>query len=140
MSSHLSVRVDDDLLQRLEDECRKSGQSRSALAKQLLEEGLRMQRHPGIVFRPGATGRRPALAGGPAVWVVARIFREWEGPPGEMTPFIMDSLEITAQQVSVAAGYYAEYRDEIDDWLDRLDEEADRAKAEWMRQRAILRE
>ena len=57
-----------------------------------------------------------------------------------MTPFIVDSLEITAQQVSVAAGYYAEYRDEIDDWLDRSDEEADRAKAEWMRQRAILRE
>ena len=140
MSSHLSVRVDDDLLQRLEDECRRSGQSRSALAKQLLEEGLRMQRHPGIVFRPGATGRRPALAGGPAVWVVARIFREWEGPPGEMTPFITENLAITAQQVSVAAGYYAEYRDEIDDWLDRLDEEADRAKAEWMRQRAILRE
>ena len=126
MSSHLSVRVDDDLLQRLEDECRKSGQSRSALAKQLLEEGLRMERHPGIVFRPGATGRRPALAGGPAVWVVARIFREWEGPPGEMTPFITDSLAITDEQVSVAAGYYAEYRDEIDGWLDRLDEEADR--------------
>ena len=140
MSSHLSVRVDDDLLQRLEDECRKSGQSRSALAKQLLEEGLRMERHPGIVFRPGATGRRPALAGGPAVWVVARIFREWEGPPAEMTPFIMDSLAITDEQVSAAAGYYAEYRDEIDGWLDRLDEEADQAKAEWMRRRAILRE
>ena len=140
MSSHLSVRVDDDLLQRLEDECRKSGQSRSALAKQLLEEGLRMERHPGIVFRPGATGRRPALAGGPAVWVVARIFREWEGPRGEMTPFIMDSLAITDEQVSAAAGYYAEYRDEIDDWLDRLDEEADRAEANWRRQQAILRE
>ncbi len=139
MSSHLSVRVDDGLLQQLEDECRRSGQSRSALAKQLLEEGLRMQRHPGIVFRPGATGRRPALAGGPAVWVVGRIFRDWDGPPDEMTPFIMDSLAITEDQVRVAAGYYAEYRDEIDDWLDRLDEEAERARAEWMRRQAVLR-
>ena len=139
MSSHLSVRVDDGLFQQLQDECRSSGQSRSALAKQLLEEGLRMRRHPGIVFRPGPVGRRPGLAGGPDVWEVARIFREWEGPPGEMHAFIAENMALADRQVRAAAGYYAEYRDEIDDWLDRLDEEAERARAEWMRQQAVLR-
>ena len=139
MSSHLSVRVDDGLFQQLKDECRSSGQSRSALAKQLLEEGLRMRRHPGIVFRSGPVGRRPGLVGGPDVWEVARIFREWEGSPGEMHAFIAESMALADRQVRAAAGYYAEYRDEIDDWLDRLDEEAERARAEWMRRQAVLR-
>lgn len=31
--------------------------------------------HPGIVFRPGPTGRRAGLAGGPDVWEVVRAVR-----------------------------------------------------------------
>ncbi len=137
MSRQLSVRVDDDLLQRLEDQCRKSGQSRSALAKQLLEEGLRMERHPGIVFRPGPAGRRPALVAGPDVWEIARIFRDWEGAPEDKLPYLVDELLLTPQQVETAAGYYDEFREEIGAWLDRLDAEADRAEAEWRRERGL---
>lgn len=134
VSKHLSVRVNDELLQDLEEECRKSGQSRSAVAKRFLEEGLRMERHPGIVFRPGPTGRRPALAAGPDVWVLGRYFRESEPPRVEA---IADELALRVDQVEAAARYYDEFREEIDAWLDRLDAEADRAEAEWRRRRGL---
>ena len=137
---HLSMRVDDELLQDLEEECRKSGQSRSAVAKRFIEEGLRMERHPGIVFRPGPAGRRPALAAGPDVWEVARILRDWEGPPGDKVRYLVDDLLLTPLQVEVAVRYYDEFCEEIDAWLDRLDAEAGGARAEWRRKQGLPRE
>jgi hypothetical protein len=139
VSKHLSVRVDGDLLQQLEDECRRSGQSRSAVAKRFLEEGLRMERHPGIMFRPGPAGRRPALAEGPDVWEVARVFRHSEGSEKEKLSFLVDDLALRDDQVQAAARYYEEFREEIDTWIDRMDEEADKAYAEWKGQQAALR-
>ncbi len=35
-----------------------------------MDEGLRMDEPPGIVFRDGPPGRRAALAAGPDVWEV----------------------------------------------------------------------
>ena len=64
-SRHLSVRLPEDALDHLDAESRRSGASRSELAKTLIEEGLRMREHPGVVFRPGPAGRRAALADGP---------------------------------------------------------------------------
>lgn len=47
--------------ERLEARGRASG-GKSALALCYIEEGLRTDEHPGIVFRPGPAGRRPGLA------------------------------------------------------------------------------
>lgn len=137
VSKHLSVRVNDELLQGLEEECRKSGQSRSAVAKRFLEEGLRMERHPGIMFRPGPAGRRPALVDGPDVWVLGRLFRDWEGPQEDMVESIADEMALRPDQVQAAVRYYSEFSEEIDSWLDRLDAEADKAEAEWRRRRGL---
>lgn len=68
MSSHLSVRVGYDLFEHLEAVLQRSGESRSVVTKRLLMEGLRMEDHPGIVFRSGPGGRRAGLVGGPDVW------------------------------------------------------------------------
>src|ERR1700690_2619 len=51
------------------------GMSLSSAANRLVDEALRMAEHPGVVFRPGPTGRRAALAGGPDVWEVVRAVR-----------------------------------------------------------------
>ena len=51
------------------------GMSLSSAANRLVDEALRMTEHPGVIFRPGPTGRRAALAGGPDVWEVIRAIR-----------------------------------------------------------------
>lgn len=137
-SRHLSIRLETDIINRLDDQSRRLGQSRSELAKTLLEEGLRMEAHPGIVFRPGPAGRRPGLAGGPDVWEIARVIRGTRGSPDEV---VRRTAELTGQPselVWIAMRYYADYRGEIDEWLRRLDEEAEQAEAAWLRQQELV--
>ena len=102
----------------------------------LLDEGLRMQDHPGIVFRSGPAGRRPALADGPDVWEVARVVRETR--EGDALAQVAELTGLTTEQVRIAIGYYADYGAEIDAWIERVDEEADRAEAAWRRSQAVL--
>jgi hypothetical protein len=51
------------------------GLSLSAATNLLVDEGLRMAEHPGVVFRDGPSGRRAGLAGGPEVWEVIRAIQ-----------------------------------------------------------------
>src|SRR5947208_10277651 len=74
----ISIRMPDETLEQLEATAEARGETRSALTQRYIDEGLRMDRHPGIVFRPGAAGRRPGLAGGPDVWEVIRVVRNVE--------------------------------------------------------------
>jgi hypothetical protein len=75
----VSIRFREDVHRRLRRAATRRGESVSALAARLVDEGLRMEDHPGIVFRDGPTGRRAALAGGPDVWEVASGFRFTKG-------------------------------------------------------------
>ena len=133
--SQLSIRLDGDALERLDALRGGDGCSRAEAARTLIEEGLRMAKHPGIVFRPGPAGRRASLADGPDVWQVAYAFVH-DDPPGE--PAIAGAMEwtgLTRRRVLAALGYYLEYGDEIREWIRRNDEEADLAYAEWLRKR-----
>ena len=138
MSRHLSVRVGEDLFEQLEAQSRRSGQSRSAVAKQLLEEGLRMEQHPGIVFRSGPGGRRAGLIGGPDVWEVVGAIRGGDGGDADSLERIGERTGLTADQVGAALRYYADYTDEVADWIRRVEEEAERAEARWRREQALL--
>ena len=138
MSRHLSVRVGEDLFEQLEAQSRRSGQSRSAVAKQLLEEGLRMEQHPGIVFRSGPGGRRAGLIGGPDVWEVVGAIRGSDGGDADSLERICERTGLTADQVGAALRYYADHTDEVADWIHRVEEEAERAEARWRREQALL--
>ena len=138
MSRHLSVRVGEELFEQLEAQSRRSGQSRSAVAKQLLEEGLRMEQHPGIVFRSGPGGRRAGLIGGPDVWEVVGAIRGGDGGDADSLERIGERTGLAADQVGTALRYYADYTDEVADWIRRVEEEAERAEARWRREQALL--
>ncbi len=138
MSRHLSVRVGDELFEQLAAQSRRSGQSRSALAKQLLEEGLRMEQHPGIVFRSGPGGRRAGLIGGPDVWEVVGALRGAGGGASDSLAKVGERTGLTVDQVGVALRYYADYTEEIGDWIRRVEEEAERVEARWRREQALL--
>lgn len=137
-SRHLSVRLGADTFDRLEAESRRSGQSRSQLAKTLLEEGLRMEAHPGVVFRAGPAGRRPGLAAGPDVWEVVRVFHGVPAQGVEALDRTADLTGLSGAHVRAALHYYAQYSLEIDDWIQRVDEEAARAEDAWRRQENVL--
>lgn len=127
-SRHLSLRLRADLHERLSSRARSIvGESRSRLAARLIDEGLRMEMHPGIVFRPGPGGRRAGLAGGPDVWEVARVLRDVEA---EGDAAIAETAKLTGlalHQVRTAAAYYHAFTDEIDAWIVQLDLEAEEA-------------
>ncbi len=137
-SRHLSIRIAPETLDRLDSESRRSRMTRSELAKTLLEEGLRMEAHPGIVFRTGPSGRRAGLAGGPDVWEVVRVLTSPGRPLEGAIEEAAESMNLSAQQVRAALRYYSEYQEEVDDWLRRLDDEAERARATWRREQDLL--
>ena len=137
--SQLSIRLDGAALERLDEHCGEEGCSRSEAARTLIEEGLRMAKHPGIVFRPGPAGRRASLADGPDVWSLARVFLDQPmATEEEIERTVARSVELTGwepHQVRIALGYCLEYGDEIREWIRELDEYSDRAEAEWLRKR-----
>lgn len=137
MSRHLSVRVREDLFARLDAQSRRSGRSRSAVATQLLDEGLRMVEHPRIVFRSGPAGRRPGLMNGPDVWEVVRAVPR--GRLGqERLAEVGERTGLAPELVADALRYYAEYSDEVDEWIRRVEAEAERAEARWRREQELF--
>lgn len=135
---HLSIRLESETFDRLDQRSRRAGQSRSELAKTLLEEGLRMDSHPGIVFRSGPAGRRPALAAGPDVWEVIRVFRGLESSGEDTLKQTAERAGLSLGQARTAVRYYADFPEEIDAWIERVDEEAERLEAAWRREQEIL--
>lgn len=93
-----------------------------------------MDRHPGIVFRPGPAGRRPALAGGPDVWEVVRVVWNMETRGDRAISEAASWLSLSATQVRIAMEYYADHPAEIDAWLAEVDAQAVEAE-EWFRRR-----
>ena len=135
----LTIELDGAALERLDALRDEDGCSRSEAARTLIEEGLRMAKHPGIVFRPGPAGRRPALGDGPDVWSIARVFLDQPmSTEEEIERAVARSVELTGwepHQVRIALGYCLEYGDDIREWIRELDEYSDRAEAEWLRKR-----
>ena len=135
----LTIELDGADLERLDEHRREDARSRSEAARTLIEEGLRMAKHPGIVFRPGPAGRRASLADGPDVWSIARVFLDQPmSTEEEIERAVARSAELTGwepYQVRIALGYCLEYGDEIREWIRELDEYSDRAEAEWLRKR-----
>ena len=133
------MRMTESLAWELEAESRRTGEPKSRLAQRLIEEGLRMQAHPGIIFRDGPAGRRPAVLGGPDVWEIIRIATN-TGTTGEAAvEAIVEHMDLTPDQARAAVSYYAAYPDEIDAWTRSNDELAERMEAAWRREQAPAR-
>lgn len=97
-----------------------------------------MEDYPGIHFRSGPAGRRPALADGPDVWEVIRVLRNVEATGERAVEEAAQWLGLGRDRVEAVLRYYAEYGPEIDDWIARLDEDADRAHRTWTRRQSAL--
>ena len=134
----LSIRLSERALARLEIGARRRGEPKSRIAERLIDEGLRMEEHPGIVFRDGPTGRRAALAGGPDVWEVieAVIGTGLKGEDAIAEAAAWGNL--SPAHVTLAVRYYGEYREEIDARIESNRQEAERQRRAWERAQEAL--
>jgi hypothetical protein len=130
--------TDPDVHARLRTEAARAGTSASALAERLIDEGLRLRRHPMIAFRDGPAGRRAGLINGPEVWEVVTTVVGSDLPPEQRLQRTAELLNLTSGQVHAAMDYYAEFTDEIDAWTAANREEADRSRRLWERHQQLL--
>ncbi len=135
MSRPTSFRLEEELLERLDAVSRTASMSTTSLVSSLLDEGLKTREFPGVVYRPGPTGRRAGLVGGPDVWEVIRDLRNWPGRGMERVERLAEDLDLPVSMVSLAADFYSAFPVEIDARI-----EADEQAAEQIRRRVEERE
>jgi len=139
MSSPLSIRFDTELLARLRRRAQASpGATVSGLAQRLVDEGLRMAEHPGVVFKDGPSGRRAALAFGPDVWEVVKVLREIDERGPAAVAAAAEVLGLAEAKVRAAMHYYSAYPEEIDAEIAQADEESAAAEAAWQAEQRLL--
>lgn len=133
-----SARWNADVVSRLRRRSELAGTNKSRLAERYVDEGTRMDEHPGIVFRGGPTGRRAALAGGPDLWEVLTTLKSGKARGEEAISATADLLSLTDTQVRTAVRYYGAFPEEVDDRIARNIEDADEVEAAWRREQAAL--
>ena len=129
-----SFRLRPDMVARLDSRAAMVGTTRTALAEQYLEEGLRLVEHPGIRFADGPAGRRAAVVGGPDVWEFVMVLKANGGDVDEVASL----LNLPAAKVQIALRYYLTYTDEIDAWLAENDAIFEREHALQEKQRKLF--
>lgn len=139
MTSPLSIRFDPALLERLRRRAMVLDTTPSGLAQRLIDEGLRSQEHPGIVFRDGPSGRRAALVGGPDVWEVISAVR-MSGAKDEKRAIttVAGEMTLSSAQVQLALEYYGSFPAEIDGQVAENDRVASEALEAWRARQRLL--
>lgn len=134
-TSQRSFRLPRRTLRELGDRAREHGESANSLARRLIEEGLRAERHPLIYFREGAAGRRPALVGTRLdVWQAIATLRAGDND----VPATAEYFQVPERSVQACLAYYAEFKDEIDAWAREQEELSRRAEEAWRREQRVL--
>ena len=132
------IRIEAETLGALRERSAQTGEPIVRLAQRYIDEGMRLDRHPGIVFRDGPAGRRPVVVGGPDVWEVIAAARSAPERGGELIEALVERIGVPSDKIRVAVRYYAEHPDEIDRWIAMVDEEAERLERTLERERSLL--
>jgi hypothetical protein len=135
-----SGRWANELLDRLRARSESEGISTSRLAERYVDEGLRMDEHPGIEFRDGPAGRRASLHRGPDVWQVVMTWQEYERHGGDVIAAVADHLSLEVSEIETGMRYYAAYPEDIDERIHANTVGSAEAEAAWLREQAVSRE
>jgi predicted transcriptional regulator len=139
MTSPLSIRFDRDVLERLRRRAAGTpGATPSGVAQRLVDEGLRMAEHPGVVFKDGPGGRRAALTVGPDMWELVKFLREIDERGELALAAASDVFVIPETAVRAGVAYYTNYPDEIDAWIADAEAISERAEHAWRQQQELL--
>jgi hypothetical protein len=139
MATPLSIRFNPSLLARLRQRANATpGASTAGLAQRLIDEGLRMADHPGVIFKDGPSGRRAALAYGPDVWEVIKFLREVDERGPAAINAAAEVFAVDSSRISTAISYYGDYSGEIDAEIAEADEASARAEEAWRVQQRLI--
>jgi len=139
MAMPLSIRFDPQLLDRVRRRARATpGATASGIVQRLVDEGLRMAEHPGVVFKDGPSGRRAALAFGPDVWEIAKALREIDERGESAVAATAEILAIPETRVRVAMHYYAAHPAEIDAEIGEADRASAAAEEAWRAEQRLI--
>ena len=127
-----------DVSERLKDEAALTGRSASDLAEELIDEGLRLRRHPLVIFRDGPAGRRAALTGGPDIWEIIGGLLHGDVAVADRVDRAVAEFGLRRQLVEAALAYYAEFTEEIDRWIAANNNAAVELEGRWRRQQNLL--
>ncbi len=131
----VAFRFDRVTVARLKQRAQETHAPQTALAERYIEEGLRRDEHPLIYFRDGEAGRRPALLGTRLdVADVITTIRQNDNSVEEAAEY----LEIPVEHVDACLRYYADYKNEIDAWIERSLAIAERERERWQRRQQAL--
>lgn len=93
---------------------------------------------PGIVFRPGPSGRRAALAGGPDVWEVVARVRELDCDEEERIATLAEESALHPRQIRIALDYAAAHPEPIRERIARNEQAAEESRRAAEQRDALL--
>lgn len=137
MSSE-AIRIESGTLRALRERSSQSGEPIVRLAQRYINEGMRLDRHPGIVFRDGPAGRRAVVIGGPDVWEVVAAARSAPERGEELVRALAQRIGVAVEKIRAAVRYYAEYPDEVDRFIAANEEEAEQLERALETERRLL--
>jgi len=132
------IRIGAETLDALRDRSVRTGEPITRLAQRYIDEGMRLDRHPGIVFRDGAAGRRAVVAGGPDVWEIVVAARNAPEEGDEAIDALAERLGAPRERIRVGVRYYAEHPDEVDRFIAIVDEESAQLERALEREQRLL--
>lgn len=124
-----SARFSAEVIDMLEAHSSRLGESRARVAERLIDEGLRVEQFPGIIFRTGPAGRRAGIAGGPDVWEIVRDVKR-AANEGAKDPIeaVATVTGLDRNKVELAAAYYAVHPHDIEVHIRMEEQSAERLR------------
>jgi uncharacterized protein (DUF433 family) len=132
---HQSFRLPRALLDRLRGRAASWQASQASLVARYIDEGIKLDTYPLIVFRDSPVGRRAMLEG--SRLDVAQVVQTLRNEGGSVEAAAAH-LSLTPAQIRACVRYYADNEDEVRAYSERMDAENERLRASCEREQAVL--
>jgi len=139
MSIPTSLRMPPEVRERLERVAVRRGERSATIATRLIDEGLRMSEHPGVLFidSPSA-GRVATLARGPEVAEIIEVLTGLEATGEERILQTAAWLSLHPSEIRIAIGYWSAFPEEVEQQRRLRLEVAAEERARYDAERALL--
>ena len=121
MTTPFSLRMDEDTHDELLEHATRLDANPSKLVNRFVKEGLRMDRHPTVIFKTTPQGRRAAVLAAHSGLQIIDVIGTWKAERQDAAKTAR-YLHIEPGEVEAVLRYYADYHDEVDrDLQEHLD-------------------